>query len=191
MKGRVRGERRQDNRQDRREARRTGEPRTKPTRYQMRQKLVAFGDDFYIDNDAGQKVFKVDGKVLRVRDTLFFRDMQGNELCKIQERIARVKDTMKVEGPNGETMALVKKALITPLRDRWVVKVADGPDLEVQGSILDHEYNIGEGRDLVAEISKKWFRLRDTYGVSIKPGQNDIVILATTVAIDMMAHEGR
>jgi len=169
MRGRVRGERRQDNRQERREARRTGEPRAKPTRYQMRQKLVAFGDDFYIENDAGQKVYKVDGKVLRVRDTLFFRDMQGNELCKIQERIARVKDTMKVEGPNGETLAVVKKALITPLRDRWVVKVADGPDLEVQGSILDHEYNIGEGRDLVAEVSKKWFRLRDKYGVSIKP----------------------
>ena len=191
MRGRVRGERRQDNRQERREARRTGEPREKPTRYQMRQKLVAFGDDFYIENDAGQRVFKVDGKVLRVRDTLFFRDMQGNELCKIQERIARVKDTMKVEGPNGETMAVVKKALITPLRDRWVVKVGDGPDLDIQGSILDHEYNIGEGRNLVAEVSKKWFRIRDTYGVTIKPGQNDIVILAATVAVDMMAHEGR
>ena len=191
MRRRVRAERRQDDRQERREARRTGEPRAKSTRYQMRQKLVAFGDDFYIENDAGQRVFKVDGKVLRVRDTLFFRDMQGNELCKIQERIARVKDTMKIEGPNGETMAVVKKALITPLRDRWVVKVGDGPDLDIQGSILDHEYNIGEGRNLVAEVSKKWFRIRDTYGVTIKPAQNDIVILAATVAVDMMAHEGR
>ncbi len=191
MRGRVRGERRQDNRQERREARRTGEPRAKPTRYKMRQKLVAFGDDFFIENDAGQKVFKVDGKVLRVRDTLFFRDMQGNELCKIQEKMVRIKDTMEIEGPRGETMAVVKKALITPLRDRWTVKIGNGPDLEVQGNILDHEYNIGEGRDLVAEVSKKWFRIRDTYGVSIKPDQNDILILAVTVAVDMMAHAGR
>jgi uncharacterized protein YxjI len=157
----------------------------------MQQKVVAFGDDFTIENDTGQAVFKVDGKMLRVRDTLFFRDMQGNELCKIQERIARVKDTMKVEGPSGQTLAVVKKALITPLRERWIVKVGDGPDLEVQGSALDHEYNIGEGPNLVAEVSKKWFRIRDTYGVSIKPDQNDIIILAATVAVDMMAHPGR
>jgi uncharacterized protein YxjI len=43
----------------------------------------------------------------------------------------------------------------------------------------------------IAEISKKWFRLRDSYGVQIDPGQNDILILAVTVAVDMMAHEGR
>ena len=105
-------------------------------RYQMRQKLVAFGDDFYIENSAGQKVYKVDGKVLRVRDTLIFRDMQGNELCKIQEKLMRVKDSMEVEGANGERLAMVKKALIAPLRDRWTVKIGNGPDMEVQGNII-------------------------------------------------------
>jgi len=157
----------------------------------MRQKLVAIGDDFFIQNEAGQKVFKVDGKALRVRDTLVFRDMQGNELCKIQERMLRVKDSMEVEGPGGERVAMVKKALITPVRDRWTVKIKNGPDLDVQGNILDHEYRIGEGRHKVAEVSKKWFRVRDSYGVEIAEGQDDIVILAVTVAIDQMAHSGR
>ena len=156
------------------------------TRYQMRQKLVAFGKDFYIENEQGQKVYKVDGKVLRVRDTLKFRDMQGNELCKIQEKKVRVKDTMKIEGPGGETLAVVKKAIITPVRDRWTVKIGNGPNLDVQGNILDHEYRIEEGRTKVAEVSKKWFRVRDTYGVEIAKGQNDVVILAVSVAIDMM-----
>lgn len=191
MRGRVRGERRQDNREERREARHTGEPRVRPTRYRMRQRIVAFGNDFDIEDAAGQKVFHVDGKMLRIRDTLIFRDMQGTELLRIQERIARIKDTMRIESPQGQTLAVVRKALITPLRDRWTVKIGDGPDLEVQGSVLDHEYNIGEGPNLVAEVSKKWFRIRDTYGVSIKPGQNDILILAISVAVDMMAHPGR
>ena len=180
---------RRQKRVDRRQERRGQAPSY--TRYQMRQKLVAFGDDFYIENQQGKRVYKVDGKVLRVRDTLVFRDMQGNLLCKIQERIARIKDTMKVEGPGGETLAVVKKAIITPVRDRWTVKVKGGPDLEVQGNILDHEYRIGEGRQKVGEVSKKWFRLRDTYGVEVAEGQDDIVILAATVAIDMMAHPGR
>ncbi len=86
---------------------------------------------------------------------------------------------------------MVKKALITPIRERWTVNVADGPDLEVQGNILDHEYTIGEGRDKVAEVSKKWFRVADTYGVQIEHGQNDVLILAVAVCIDEMAHPER
>ena len=133
----------------------------------------------------------MDGKVLRVRDTLIFRDMQGNKLAQIQERMLRVKDTMEIEGPDGQTLATVKKALITPLRDRWTVKIKGGPDLDVQGNILDHEYRIGEGRQKVGEVSKKWFRLRDTYGVEVAEGQDDVLILAVTVAIDIMAHPTR
>jgi uncharacterized protein YxjI len=95
---------------------------------------------------------------------------------------------MEIEGPGGENLATVKKAIITPLRDRWTVKVKGGPDLEVQGNILDHEYRIGEGRQKVGEVSKKWFRVRDTYGVEVAEGQDDIVILAVTVALDQMAH---
>jgi uncharacterized protein YxjI len=151
----------------------------------MREKLASFGDDFWIEK-GGQKVYKVDGKALRVRDTLKFKDSKGNVLCQIQEKKVRVKDSMEVEGPGGEKLAVIKKAIISPVRDRFTVKIKSGPDLEVQGNILDHEYTIGEGRDKVAEISKKWFRVRDTYGVDITPGQNEIVILAVTVCIDQM-----
>jgi uncharacterized protein YxjI len=158
---------------------------TRGNRYRMVEKLVSFGDDFWIQDDQGRRVFKVDGKALRVRDTLKFRDVQGRELCQIQEKMLRIKDSMEIGGPDGRTVAMVKKALITPLRDRYVVKVGDGPDLEVQGNILDHEYRIGN----VATVSKKWFRVRDSYGVEIAPGQNDVLILATAVCIDQMSHD--
>lgn len=157
-----------------------------PTQYKMREKMVSIGDDFYIEDQNGQRAFYVDGKALRVRDTLIFRDMQRNELCKIQEKKLRVKDTMKIEGPDGKTVATIKKALISPVRDRWSVKIGNGPDMEVKGNIVDHEYKIEEGRTRVAEVSKKWFRVRDTYGVEVAAGQNDVVILAITVGIDMM-----
>ena len=133
----------------------------------------------------------MDGKALRVRQTLIFEDRHGRELFKIQERMLRIKDSMEIEDAGGQRAAMVKKALITPLRERWVVNVADGPDLEVQGNLLDHEYTIGEGRDKIAEVSKKWFRIADTYGVEVEQGQNDALILAVTVALDQMAHPGR
>ena len=177
-----------ERRQERREERRGG---TGVTHYRMRQKLVSIGDDYWIENDQGERVFKVDGKALRIRKTLIFEDSHGGELLKIQERVARVRDTMEIEDRDGHTVATVKKALITPLRDRWTVKVADGPDLEVKGNILDHEYTIEEGRSTLAEVSKKWFRVADTYGVEVGPGQNPVLMLAVTAVLDQMADEAR
>jgi len=174
--------------QERKEEKDTFGPKGTASRYQMRQKLVSIGDDFYIKNEAGENVFKVDGKVLRVRDLLVFEDLHGNKLCQIQERMLRIKDSMAIEDSDGNNIAEVKKALITPIRDRWTVKVRNGPDMDIQGNILDHEYEIKEGRRKIAQVSKKWFRVRDTYGVEIAPDQEDIVILAITVAIDNMAH---
>ena len=177
-------------REERREERQTFGRGGNATRYQMRQKMVAIGDDFWIENEQGQRAYKVDGKALRVRQTLVLEDASGAEQCRIQERMLRIRDTMEIEGPNGH-LATVKKALITPIRDRWSVDVANGPELEVKGNILDHEYTIEANGAKVAEISKKWFRLRDTYGVEIAPGQNDPLILMVTVAVDQMANPGR
>ena len=159
------------------------------TRYKIRQNLISIGDDFWIENEAGQKIFKVDGKVLRIRKTLAFEDAQGKKLAQIKERLLTIKDTMVIEDAHGRDLATIKRALIAPLRDRWSVNVKGGPDLAVQGDILDHEYTIKQGRKQVAEVSKKWLSLTDTYGVEVGPGQNDILILAVAIAIDMMAHD--
>ena len=159
------------------------------TRYKIRQNLISIGDDFWIENEQGQRVYKVDGKVLRIRKTLLFEDAHGNKLAQIQQRLLAIRDTMAIEDSNGDQIATVKKALIAPLRDRWSVDVRNGPDLDVQGNIFDHEYQITQGRKQIAQVSKQWFTFTDTYGVEIVDGQNDILILAVAIAIDMMAHD--
>lgn len=166
------------------------ESRGEVNRYRMRQKLASIGDDYYIENALGQRVYFVDGKAFRLREHLAFKDMQGNELASIQERVMPIKDTYSIYR-NGRVLATVKKALITPLRQRFDIHVAGSDNLDVQGNILDHEYEIRDGRQRVAEVSKKWFRIADTYGVEIAPGVDETLILASTVAIDMMTHEGR
>ena len=159
--------------------------------YQMRQRLLSIGDDYWIEDDQGRRAYKVDGKALRLRHTLVLEDADGHERAKIQERMLRIKDSMEIEDDDGHRVAMVKKALISPLRDRWTVTIGDGPDLDVQGNILDHEYTFTNGRTPVATVSKRWFRVVDTYGVEIDPDQDPVVVLAATVAVDMMAHEGR
>jgi uncharacterized protein YxjI len=157
-------------------------------RYQMREKMFAIGDDYWIETNRGERAFKVDGKALRVRQTLIIEDREGTELYKIQERMARVRDAMAIER-GDDTVAAVKKALVSPLRDRFSIEVNDGDDLEAKGNIVDHEYTIELDGDQVAEVSKRWFRVRDTYGIEISPAVDPGLILAVTVCIDQMTHE--
>jgi uncharacterized protein YxjI len=161
------------------------------TCYKMRQHMISIGDDYEIENDQGERVFMLDGKALRIRKTILFKDMDGKELCKIQERMLHLRDSMEIERPDGHRMAMVHKAMIAPLRERWTAKLEDGNDLHAQGNIVDHEYTIERDGTKVAEVSKRWFRIRDTYGVEVAPGENDILILATTAVIDCMAHPDR
>ncbi len=158
-------------------------------KYVMREKMFAIGDDSWIEDEAGERVYRVNGKALRMRKTLKLEDLDGNELCKIQERKLRIRGTMEIEAPDGSRMGLIQKAMITPLRERFEVEVPDQPELKVKGNILDHEYTIKREGDKVAEVSKKWFRMRDTYGIEIEPGQDELLILAVAVALDAMEHD--
>ena len=156
------------------------------TRYRMREKLFAVGDDFWIETEGGDRAYKVNGKALRVRNTFELETPSGETLLKIQEKELRVRDTMEIER-NGDTVATVKKALITPLRDRFAIDVENGGELSAKGNIVDHEYEIERDGEKVAEVSKRWFRVRDTYGIEVAPGENDALILAATVCIDEMS----
>jgi uncharacterized protein YxjI len=152
----------------------------------MREKLFAIGDDYWVETDGGERAFKVDGKALRLRSTFVLEDASGEELFKIQEKKLHIRDTMEVER-GDDTVATIKKALITPLRDRFSIELADGNELSAKGNIVDHEYEIERDGHKVAEISKRWFRVRDTYGIAIAPGEDDALIVAATVCIDEMA----
>ena len=153
-------------------------------RFQMRQKLIAVGDDYWIEDESGAKAFKVDGKALRLRDTWVLEDRSGHEVATIREKKLSIRYKIRIELPGGD--ATVKKALVG-IRDRFHVEVPGG-DLKVHGNIVDHEYEIERDGHKIAEVSKKWFRIRDTYGVEIAPGEDEALILAITVCIDAMSH---
>ena len=168
-----------------------GAPEALGHRFKVQERLFAFGDDFYVENARGERVFWVDGKALRIRDTLAFKDLQGTERYRIQEKLFRVRETMTLYNADGSTAAQIRKALFTPLRDRYTIDVPGRGDLETQGNILYHEYTIEQNRQPVATISRRWFRVRNTYGIQVAPGTIDpLLAIAMCVAIDMMRGAG-
>ena len=150
----------------------------------MREKLLAIGDDYWIENERGERAFKVNGKAVRLRQTFVLEDASGGEMARIQERKLSIRDKIAIERGGG-TVATVHKALIG-IRDRFAIDVEPGPDMKAHGNSVDHEYEIERDGDTVAKISKKWFRVRESYGVDIAAGQDTPLILAIRVAIDWL-----
>jgi len=157
--------------------------------YLIRKQRIALGDDFWVENEAGERVFHIDGKVLRPRDTYVVETADGQELLTIKEQRLKLRKTFKIER-RGEELATVAKALVNPLRDRFDIELADGGRLQAKGDLLDHEFTIDwEGGARMAEVSKRWFTVRDAYGVSVLPTQDDVLAVAIAVCIDAIERD--
>jgi uncharacterized protein YxjI len=157
-------------------------------RYVMKEKILAWGDDFKIRDESGRDVFYVDGKVFSFGDKLSFKDMAGNELALIDQKLLSIGPTYEVYR-GRQRVAVVKKKLFTLMRTRFTIDVPGPNDLEAVGDFIGKDYTFNRGGREVARVSKKWFRMTDTYGVDVAPGEDDVVILASAVVIDMCMHD--
>ncbi|MFO1501685.1 MAG: LURP-one-related family protein [Verrucomicrobiota bacterium] len=159
-------------------------------RYLLKQKLLSWGDDFVIRDGQDRQVYYVDGKAFSIGDKLSFQDNAGNELAFIRQKLIALAATYEIYRA-GQLAAVVKKKLFTFLHCRFTVDVPGPDDLEAKGSFLEFEYEFSRHGRRVAEVSKKFFRLSDTYGVEIAEGEDDVLILASAVVIDMVCHDNK
>ena len=160
------------------------------TRYKLMRKLFAIGEDFWIENDRGEAVFKVDGKALSLRHKFLVEDQSGAELLSVESKLVALQPTMKIER-QSQLYATVTKALFTLFHQHFTIQVEGGPSYEAQGDITNHEYEVMANGAPVAQISKQWFSVRDAYGVAVAPELDQALILAAAVCIDEISERAR
>lgn len=157
-------------------------------RYVLKQKVLTLADSFTIKNDQGQGVYKVKGKLVSLGDRLSFQHMDGEEIAQIKQELISITPSYRIYR-EGKLLADVDKKLFSVLGDKFKVKVKDGAeDLEIRGNVLDFDYRFKRGGDEIARVSKKWVSIGDSYGVEIEAGEDEVLILACAVVIDMIAH---
>lgn len=157
-------------------------------RYVMKEKIISWGDDFKIRDESGRDIFYVDGKALSFGDKLSFQDMQGNELAFIDQKLLSWGPTYEIFR-GRHLAAVVKKKLFTFFHERFTVDVPGPDDIEAKGDFWEHEYAFTRHGREVAQVSKKWFSWTHTYGIDVNPGEDDVLILATAVVIDLCLHD--
>ena len=159
-------------------------------RYVIREKFFRLGEDSTITDAYGRPVIQVDGKVFSIHHTLIMRDLGGNELATVKKQLIALRQTYHVTR-HGQEMAAVRKKIISPFVDRYTVDIPGAEELHVTGSLLEHNYTIRRENQVVATVSKQWISLTETYGVEIAPGEDDVLILATVLALDLSEDEER
>jgi len=159
-------------------------------RYQMKQKWLALGDDYVIRNEGGHPVYQVDGKVFSLGDRAELKDMHGQILATITQKLLSWGPSYEIHR-GGEVAARVKKKLFTFFHAEFSVDVPGPDDLRARGDFWDHEYTFTRGDREVARVSRAFFSLTDTYGIEVAPGEDDLLILAASVVIDLCCHEQR
>ncbi|MBR8740397.1 LURP-one-related/scramblase family protein [Nocardiopsis sp. MG754419] len=162
-------------------------------KFLVRERVFDIGDDFWVTDEQNNKVFWVDGKALKIRTTFELKDPGGKVLMVIRKKLFKVRDQMRVEH-DGSTVATVRKRLFNPIRDKLDVDIQGAPDWEVVGSFLDKEYSISDKEGTVAVVSRKWFRMRDTYAVDVNTHRKDLagdpaLVISVAVAVDALTSD--
>lgn len=155
-----------------------------PVMYMIRARFFGIGDDFDITDDDGRVVYHVDGKVFSVRNRLVIEDPGGREVAAVERHLVALRPTYAVT-VRGEKAADVRKHFFTPFRERFTIDVPGPSDLEITGDLLDHEFSIERDGVQIARVSKRWFSLRDSYGVEVAEGEDDLLVLASVLAVDL------
>ena len=159
-------------------------------RYLVRERIFSIGTDFWIEDEYGNRPFYVDGKALSVREACELRDADGNLLTRIHKKLLAMRDTMEIEAADGHTLAKVRPAFFSPIRHRYEIDLSDGQRLEAVGNFTDKDWEIAGADGIVGQVSRHWFRIRDTYGVEVAPGVNDPLVISIAVCIDHI-HEDK
>ena len=152
--------------------------------YVIRERLFGLGEDSDITDEAGQPVLHVDGKVLSLRNRLILRDPAGREAGQVHRKLAALRPAYEIT-LGGKDVAEVRKHLFTPFGERFTIGVHDGGGMEIDGDLLSHEFTIQRDGRTVATISKRWLSMTASYAVQVAPGEDDVLILASVLALDL------
>ncbi|MFC4606753.1 LURP-one-related/scramblase family protein [Streptomyces maoxianensis] len=160
-------------------------------KYLVRDKIFAIGDDYWIEDEHGRRAFLVDGKALRLRDTLELKDPTGLVLITLRKKMFSLRDAMTIER-DGEPLATIRKKRLSLVRNHYRVTLAEGTELDVSGRILDREFGVEYDGELLAHISRQWLRVRETYAVNVVREDADAALMiAVAVCVIRMAEKER
>jgi uncharacterized protein YxjI len=156
-------------------------------RYQMQRKQFMSGEDFTIQDETGNNAFYVKSEGESSKRVISFQTADRVELVTIRQQVFSWGPTFEIYLA-GKLYAMVKNKLFSFFNCTFTIDVPGPNDLHAQGEFADYEYSFSRNGMLVATVSKQWSEVDSLYGVNITPYEDDILVLAYTVVVDMACY---
>jgi uncharacterized protein YxjI len=158
--------------------------------YVIHEKMFRLAEDSDITNESGQPVLHVEGKIMSLHSRLILRDPAGREIAQVHRKLAALRPTYEIT-IDGKNVAEVRQHLSSPFQERLTIDPRGTGDMEISGDLLSHEFTIQRDGQTAATVSKRWLSLTASYAVDIASGENDLLILASVLALDLAMDQER
>lgn len=145
----------------------------------IKQRVFTWGDKFSIYDEKGNEKYFVEGEVFTFGKKLHLYDLNGNELAFIEQQLFTFLPKYCVS-INGNIVAEVVKEF-TFFKQEYSV---NGPEWKVHGDFFDHDYEVTDGYNTIASVSKEWFTFGDAYEIRFGNDVNEIMALSVCLVID-------
>ena len=155
-------------------------------KYLINQKIFSIGDKYTIKDEFGKDQYYVKGKIFALGDKLRIYDNNDIERVYIEQKLFKLLPEYLIY-LDGEYTAKIKKEF-SLLRPKFKIDSNFG-QYSVEGNFLGYYFKIMKNGNVVAYVSKKFFAIRDSYGVDIADNENDLLILALVIIIDQVIHD--
>lgn len=157
--------------------------------YQIKQKVWSLMSSYEIRDDVGNLLYTVKARGFQMWKKLFFRDVDGNELLYIVQKPWSFPPKFEIR-EQGITVAEVHKRMAF-LKHKIDFFIGQDTDVEINGNVWRREFSFEREGQVIASVSKKMWSWGDTYGMRILEGEDQDLMLASAIVIDLMLYNNQ
>lgn len=153
----------------------------------VKQKLFSLGEKFTVMDESEQPCYFVEGSFMKFQKSFVITNTSGYEIAEIKKKVFSFLPKFYVNNSHGQEIAMIEKEF-SFFKARYNIYAAG---LEVEGNWWDMDFSVSRGGQTIASIKKEWFKIADTYTISIFEEQYEELIIALVIAIDCVKADER
>ena len=133
----------------------------------LKKKILSVREHYNLEDRNGTKLGEADGNFIKLPAKFTVMDNNGSVLMRVEGKVFSLHRQFTFYDNVGQELGIMKKKIVKLIGEEyWVEK--DGVEfMRIFGNFTEHDYQMEVNGAQVAEVHKKWFRIRDQLGVSI------------------------
>lgn len=151
-------------------------------RYQLSQKFLSIAGRFEVKDIDGNLKYIATGKFFSITKSFNVTTESGKHVAVIKQKLFSFRPTFYVHLSNGTRVKVMKTFL--PLFKSQFLVTYDDIEIIASGNFLTHEFNFTLNNVVIAQVSKKWFSLTDSYGLEVVKAEHSELAICILLVID-------